>query len=149
MPQKRNIYLGVHFVPLLALQLKLLHSCILYSKWIFLGGKGHVKCSKIKPGACSRWAGPVKHHVCTSGRNHLPGWLHCSDPCSSSGHWAEGNAAVLGPGLLHRLHGKDEMKNVGLMGSKSELLGKHKSGCWYPQQPLPLVQCETGRLDRK
>lgn len=106
-------------------------------------GHRHVKYTKVKPGACCRWAGPVKHDVCTSGRNHISGWLHCSDPGSSSGHWAEGNAAALEPVLLYRLHGKGEVKNVGLGHSKSELLGKHKSSCWCPQQLLLLVQCKT------
>lgn len=112
-----------------ALQLKLLHSRIsVLEMGYFWGGRSTLNVLKYKKikiaGACFRWAGPVKHHVCTSGRNHIPGWLHCSDPGSSSGHWAEGNAAALGPGLLHTLHGKAEVKNVGLVGNKSELLGK-------------------------
>lgn len=129
-------------VTFVVLQLKVLPSCISVLEMDFLGGKGHVLCPKIKPGACSRWAGSVKHHVRSSGRNHIPGWLHCSDPGSSSGHWAEGNAAALGPVVLHGLHGKGEVKNVGPGWNKSELLGKHESGCWCPQQPLPLVQCK-------
>lgn len=109
----------------------------------FWGKKEHVKCTKIKRGGYCRWAGPVKHHVCTSGRNHIPGWLHCSDPGSSSGHWAEGNAAALGPGLLHTLHGKDEVKNSGACGEQSRITGE-ASNRWLE----PLVQCKKGWIGR-